>query len=127
MNEVSPKRIAHSGISRGLRYEAQVGSLLLHNSLRERSWPDVQVMHFTHDYRSFRNVLGPIQKEWTTDTIDMHKIVDRTENLFLVPLPARAPPHPVTKNDYAADRQWCISGVSLSLSGYLLGPFRSVL
>ena len=80
-----------------LQYEAQVGSLLLHNSLRERSWPDVQGMHFTHDYRSFRNVLGPIEKEWTADTIDMHKIVDRTENLFLARLLGRGAPHPAGK------------------------------
>ena len=64
------------------KYEAQVGSLLLHNSLRERSSPDVQVMHFTHDYRSFRNVLGPIEKEWTADTIDMHEIVVSVGNIL---------------------------------------------
>ena len=46
-----------------LQYEAQVGSLLLHNSLQERDCPDIQVMLFIHDYRSFRNVLGPIEKE----------------------------------------------------------------
>ena len=47
----------------GPEYEAQVGSLLLHNSLQDHDWPDIQVTLFIHDYRSFRNVLGPIEKE----------------------------------------------------------------
>ena len=47
----------------GPEYETQVGSLLLHNSLQKSDWLDIQMMLIIHDYRLFRNVLGPIEKE----------------------------------------------------------------
>ena len=49
-------------------------------------------MHFTHDYRSFRNVLGPIEKERTADAIDTHEIVGLVDNLFLALLLGRGAP-----------------------------------
>ena len=84
-------------------------------------------MHFTHDYRSFRNVLGPIEKEWTADTIDMHKIVDRTENLFLGRRLGRGAPPSSGKSDYAADGLWLISDSVRAVSEQGLGSFHSVL
>ena len=63
-------------------------------------------------------------------TICIEEIVDRTENLFLARLLGRAPPsNPfiALENEYSTPATQYMPHGCVSLSGYLLGPFRSVL